>query len=175
MRTLIVPIALVLGLLIAPHSQGATCKAANGWTIVTTPLEIGKTRVPGNTMVEVYDEQQTVVLAFSAQSKFAGAKPFYALDQYKIESVFQDKLGLHAFSWHHYENCLRCGVYPQGYHERSEIKIESEYKTLNLLCEKTFSKEECVAECEAAIGPGNKCIDQCGGKAIEERAKLAQN
>ena len=111
----------------------ATCEATNSWLVVTHPLKIGKTRVPGNTMIDVYDNNDQLIVGFSADSEAVGTEPDPGeQDTYQIAATFQDKIGLTGFSWSTPYGCPRCST--DWDHLPSYITIESDSGTINLIC-----------------------------------------
>lgn len=126
-------VLLSLMLLSQVKAFAGTCEATNGWFVTTSPLQIGKTRVPGNTMIGVYDESGQIVVGFSAYSKEVGSEPSPGeQDLYQIQAVFQDHIGLQSFTWSTPYGCPRCP--PDWDHLPSYIKITSEEGRLHLTC-----------------------------------------
>ncbi len=132
MKTL-TKIAFILLLIGQAKAFAATCDATNGWLVVTQPLQVGKTRVPGNTMIDVYDNNNQLVVGFSADSNAVGTEPEPGeQDIYQIATTFQDKIGLQGFSWATPYGCPRCPTYLD--HLPSSINIESNSGNFHLTC-----------------------------------------
>ncbi len=118
-------------------AKADVCESKDGWRVATNPLQVGSTRVPGNTIVLVSNPDGAVVLSFSATSEFAGKEPdlWGGIDNYLIETIWNDELGLKEFSWNHYNKCLRCSE-NSGWYEQNYIKILTENKSYTIHCNK---------------------------------------
>lgn len=114
-------------------SWGATCTSAQGWKIVTKKIQ-QPSRVPGNVKVFVTNPEGNLVLSFSATSLFEGSQPdYYGRDDYKLESIWKDQLGLESMSWIGKRPCYRCD-YP--YEEKpSTIWIKTKSLSTSITCE----------------------------------------
>lgn len=134
MKTVFIMI-LILIPFFSSAAQAATCEATNGWTVGTRPLMVGKTRVPGNVMVWVHDENQEVVVVFSADSENGGEAPSPGeSDPYQIAAGFTDNIGLNSFTWSTPFGCPRCA--PDVLQLPSTIQIESDSGHFKLICKK---------------------------------------
>ena len=53
-----------------------------------------------NTMIYIYDQANESLAAFSADSELNGEKPMGdSIDNYKIESIFENKFDLQGSAW----------------------------------------------------------------------------
>lgn len=109
------------------------CEATNGWRVEINTLVVGKTRVTGNVMVYVSDDENQTVVVFSAESNMFGTEPLPGeQDNYQIETIFQDNIGLTDFTWSKPYGCPRCP--PHLDQLSSYITIQSELGSMQLVC-----------------------------------------